>query len=446
MEKYNRKAWLLLVLVALLAASCAPRHTQKPMAPFTAQDLNPKLRAGELSQRAENFVVVLDASGSMADQYKGQVKLDLARNFVNRMNQTIPDIRLKGGLRRLGGTDHFASDTDLIYGISDFTKPGLEGALKTVVLPVGETPLALAIKGAGDDLKAAQGRSAAIIVSDGGGTEGNALAAAKKMKGRFGDRLCIFTVVVGDDAEGREEMKQIAREGRCGFAADEKALRTNVAMANFVESVFFAKVGDQDRDGVLDPSDQCPNTPRGVAVDARGCPLDSDGDKVADYKDQCPDTLRGTRVDARGCTLLAKAIDSDGDGILDNADNCPGTPSGAQVDARGCWTLQSVKFETSKWDIKPLYHPLLDAVADVLEKNPSLRVQVQGYTDSRGTAKYNQGLSENRAQAVTEYLTNKGIPKQRLNPVGFGLIRPVASNQTPEGRAENRRVQLKPNE
>ncbi len=444
MEKYNRKAWLLLVLVALLAASCTPRHTQKPMAPFTAQDLNPKLRAGELSQRAENFVVVLDASGSMADQYKGQVKLDLARNFVNRMNQTIPDIRLKGGLRRLGGTDHFASDTDLIYGISKFTKLGLEGALKTVVLPVGETPLALAIKGASNDLKAAQGRSAAIIVSDGGGTEGNALAAAKKMKGRFGDRLCIFTVVVGDDAEGREEMKQIAREGRCGFAADEKALRTNVAMANFVESVFFAKVGDQDRDGVLDPSDQCPNTPRGVAVDARGCPLDSDGDKVADYKDQCPDTLRGTRVDARGCTLLAKAIDSDGDGILDNADNCPGTPSGAQVDARGCWTLQSVKFETSKWDIKPLYHPLLDAVADVLEKNPSLRVQVQGYTDSRGTAKYNQGLSENRAQAVTEYLTNKGIPKQRLNPVGFGLIRPVASNQTPEGRAKNRRAQMAP--
>jgi len=361
------------------------------------------------------------------------------------MNQTIPDIRLKAGLRKLGGKyNPSPGQTDLIYGVSDFRKPGLEGALKTVVLPVGETPLALAIQRASDDLESAQGRIATIIVSDGNGTIGDAVAAAKSMKGRFGDRLCIFPVVVGDDPEGREEMEQIAREGRCGFAVNEKATRSNVAMANFVESVFFAKVGDQDRDGVLDPSDQCPDTPRGVAVDARGCPLDSDGDKVADYRDQCPDTPRGVQVDARGCTVLAKVMDSDGDGVLDNADNCPGTPSGAQVDARGCWTLQSVKFETSKWVIKPLYHPLLDAVVEVLERNPSLTVQVQGHTDGRGTAKYNQGLSENRAQAVTEYLTSKGIPKQRLNSVGYGLTRPVASNQTPEGRAKNRRVQMKP--
>ena len=116
------------------------------------------------------------------------------------------------------------------------------------------------------------------------------------------------------------------------------------------------------------------------------------------------------------------------------------------MDARGCWTLQSVKFDTSKWDIKPVYHPLLDAVVEVLEKNPSLTVQVQGHTDSRGTAKYNQVLSVNRARAVTEYLTNKGISKQRLNPMGLGLTTPVASNQTPVGRAKNRRVQLKPNE
>jgi OOP family OmpA-OmpF porin len=384
------------------------------MAPFSAQDLNPRLRAGELSQRAENFLVVLDASGSMGDQYQGQVKLDLARDFVNRMNQTIPNIRLKAGLRKLGGTYNPPSQTVLIYGVSDFRKPGLEGALKTVVSSGGETPLASAIQRASDDLESAQGRIAAIIVSDGGGTIGDALAAAKSMKGRFGDRLCIYTVVVGNDAFGREEMEQIAREGQCGFAANEEATRSRVAMANYVESVFFTKVADLDRDGVLDPSDQCPDTPRGVQVDARGCPL---------------------RV---------KAIDSDGDGVLDNADKCPGTPSGARVDARGCWTIQGVKFETDKWDIKPAYYSLLDAVVDVLERNSSLRVQVQGHTDSIGTAKYNQGLSEKRAQSVAEYIRRKGISKQRLNNVSYGLTRPVASNQTPEGRAQNRRVQMKP--
>jgi OOP family OmpA-OmpF porin len=141
-----------------------------------------------------------------------------------------------------------------------------------------------------------------------------------------------------------------------------------------------------------------------------------------------------------------KIMDSDGDGVLDNADICPGTPRGAKVDSQGCWTLRNVKFDTSKWDIKPQFQPLLDEVVEVLEKNPSLTVQVQGHTDSRGTAKYNQGLSENRAKAVAQYLTNKGISKQRLNPMGLGLSNPVASNQTPEGRARNRRVQLKPNE
>ena len=424
MEKHNRKAWLFLALGALLVASCAPTLTQKTLAPFTAQNLNSRVNSGELSQTTKTFLVVLDASGSMGVKHKGQVKLDLARNFVNRMNQTIPDIKLKAGLRKFAGKyNPFASQTDLIYGVSDFTKPGLEGALMTVALPVGETPLALAIKRASNDLKTVDGRIAAIIVSDGNGTEGNALKAAKGMKKRFGDRLCIYTVVIGNDPDGQEAMKEIAQEGRCGYAVDEKATRTKVAMANFVENVFFVKVGDQDHDGVLDPSDQCPNTPRGVRVDARGCP------PVPAQVTQAP-----------------KAMDSDGDGVLDNADHCPGTPRGARVDARGCWTLQSVKFDTSKWDIKPIYHPLLDAVVRILEKNPSLTVQVQGHTDSRGTAKYNQGLSENRAKAVTQYLTKKGISKQRLNPMGLGLTNPVASNQTREGRARNRRVQLKPNE
>ncbi len=138
-------------------------------------------------------------------------------------------------------------------------------------------------------------------------------------------------------------------------------------------------------------------------------------------------------------------MDSDGDGVLDNMDICPGTPGGAQVDTSGCWTLHNVRFETSKWDIKPRFYPILDDVVEVLQKNPSLTVQVLGHTDSRGTARYNQGLSENRAKAVTEYLINKGIPKQHLIPLGLGLTNPLASNKSPEGRAKNRRVHLKPN-
>nr|NIO10529.1 OmpA family protein [Deltaproteobacteria bacterium] len=266
-----------------------------------------------------------------------------------------------------------------------------------------------------------RGTIAAIIVSDGHETVGNAAKAAKAMKNRFGDRLCIYPVVIGDDPDGKKEMEEIARLGGCGFATDEAATRTNVAMADFVERVFLAKVGDQDGDGVLDPQDQCPNTPRGVRVDARGCPFP-----------------------AKEPPRMVRVADTDGDGVPDNADVCPGTPRGANVDSRGCWTLRNVTFEFAKWDIKPRYYPFLDEVAEILQQNPSLRVQVQGHTDNIGTAKFNKNLSVNRAKSVIEYLTTKGISKNRMTPEGFGLTQPIATNDTPEGRAKNRRVHMKP--
>jgi len=432
MKKHHKNHWLLAVIGALVAAGCA-RPAPRPVAPFAALDLSPKLKAGELVQNTDNFLVVLDSSGSMAEPYKGSAKLDLARNFVGRMNQTIPDIRLKAGLRKFAGKyNPFADQTDLVYGVSEFKKPGIDGALGTVVLPYGDTPLALAIQKAGDDLQGTQGRIAAIIVSDGNGTIGDASDAAKLMKKRFGDRLCIFPVVVGNDPQGKIEMERIAREGSCGFAINEEATRSSDAMANFVESVFFAKVGDQDGDSVLDTADRCPDTPRGTRVDTRGCPVIA---RAVEAPKAAPPPKP---------MEAAKVMDSDGDGVLDNADSCPGTPKGAQVDESGCWVIIGVRFDTNKADIKPIYYSLLDKVTEVLEKNPTLRVEVQGHTDSTGTAQYNMSLSQKRAKAVAEYFASKGIPKQRLETESFGLTKPIASNKTREGRAENRRVHLNP--
>ncbi len=97
---------------------------------------------------------------------------------------------------------------------------------------------------------------------------------------------------------------------------------------------FFLPTGgarDTDGDGVPDAVDECPGTPSGVEVEARGCALDSDGDGVPDHRDRCPDTPPGVAVDSRGCP-----VDSDGDGVPDARDRCPDTPAGVQVDARGC--------------------------------------------------------------------------------------------------------------
>jgi OOP family OmpA-OmpF porin len=196
---------------------------------------------------------------------------------------------------------------------------------------------------------------------------------------------------------------------------------------------------DSDGDGVPDYLDECPNTPRGVKVDEKGCPLDSDGDGVPDYKDECPNTPRGVIVDGKGCPL-----DSDGDGVPDYKDECPGTPKGATVDSRGCWVIKGINFDFDKWDIKSKYYSELNKVVHVLEKNPSLNVEIHGHTDSMGTAQYNQKLSENRAKSVMRYFIEKGIDSSRLSAIGYGESRPVAYNRTDEGRARNRRVELNP--
>ncbi|MDO9515650.1 MAG: OmpA family protein, partial [Syntrophales bacterium] len=136
--------------------------------------------------------------------------------------------------------------------------------------------------------------------------------------------------------------------------------------------------------------------------------------------------------------------DSDGDGVYDNADKCPDTPAGARVDNRGCWILHDVLFDFDKAIIKPEGRPILDEAVVVLDNNPPMRVDIQGHTDSVGSDEWNQGLSERRAAAVLEALVSAGIEPARLTAKGFGEGMPAATNETTEGRALNRRVELTP--
>jgi outer membrane protein OmpA-like peptidoglycan-associated protein len=212
---------------------------------------------------------------------------------------------------------------------------------------------------------------------------------------------------------------------------------------------------DTDGDGVVDGKDKCPNTPKGCTVNADGCPADADGDGVCDGVDQCPNTPKGCKVDAKGCP-----IDSDGDGVCDGIDQCPGTPSGVTVDAKGCpppappppayipapkqeIVLEKVFFETNSAKLKPESSETLDKVAASLIANPGIKIQVAGHTDNTGSAKYNLKLSDQRANAVMQYLISKGVDPSMLTEKGFGLTEPIADNKTAEGRAQNRRVGLR---
>jgi outer membrane protein OmpA-like peptidoglycan-associated protein len=229
---------------------------------------------------------------------------------------------------------------------------------------------------------------------------------------------------------------------------------------------------DTDNDGVADYLDKCPNTPSNVKVDANGCPLDTDGDGVPDYLDKCPDTPAGVAVDVNGCPL-----DADKDGVPDYLDKCPNTPACSPVDANGCpldrdgdgvpdyldkcpdvagtvanngcpevakkvivQELKGIKFETNKDVIKKVSKPILNKAIEFMKANPSYNLEIDGYTDNQGKAFYNLKLSQKRANSVAKYLVDHGIDAKRLSESGFGESVPVSDNKTEEGRAQNRRV------
>ena len=143
---------------------------------------------------------------------------------------------------------------------------------------------------------------------------------------------------------------------------------------------------------------------------------------------------------------VAKAeppLDSDGDGVPDDMDKCPDTPKGAPVNSVGCWTIKGVQFDYDKWDIKPQYYDAMDENVRVLKMNPSFKIEVQGHTDSIASEEYNQTLSEKRAESAKAYFVSKGIAAKRISTRGFGELRPIATNDTADGRAENRRIEIK---
>lgn len=175
------------------------------------------------------------------------------------------------------------------------------------------------------------------------------------------------------------------------------------------------------------------------------CSVDSDRDGVTDAADLCPGTVAGTPVDRNGCSV-ADVADSDGDGVDDGADACPGTASGLTVDEKGCVrpqtvVLESVRFAKASAELTDEAKALLDQAAAGLATQ-ELVIEVAGHTDSQGDSQYNLMLSLLRAENVRRYLVEKGVSRYRLFVKGYGETRPVAPNDTEEGRAQNRRVDL----
>ncbi len=260
--------------------------------------------------------------------------------------------------------------------------------------------------------------------------------------------------------------------GLYGFDNETVDAELNVGLLYYFAG--YKRPDDEDGDGVLDPFDKCPGTPRGATPDKDGCPMDSDEDGifdgidlcaktpkgalvneagctkdddkdgVPDNKDKCPNTQNGVIVNEEGCPL-----DSDGDSVPDYQDKCPETPKGAKVDERGCRiilketveiTLQ-LEFKLDSSEILPKHIGQISEVGEFMRQYPDTQAVLEGHTDSTGSEEYNQKLSRERAEAVRASLIQGfKINPSRLVSVGMGESRPIADNSTAEGREQNRRV------
>jgi len=211
---------------------------------------------------------------------------------------------------------------------------------------------------------------------------------------------------------------------------------------------------DMDGDGVYDRVDHCVNTPKGCTVDAWGCESDADGDGVCDGLDRCPNSPAGMKVDANGCHEGAGAMkDASGTAAAKSVDTPkPAPPKPAkpvseierQLIETGTIRLENIYFETASSRLLPESEATLREVGETLEKFPNLRIEIEGHTDTRGSAKYNLNLSQTRAEAVRAFLLAYFQLKDgNYIAKGYGETRPETQERNDEELLRNRRVVLR---
>lgn len=380
-----KKIILIIATSVLITLNGCATYASKELQAFNAEDLNTAIKSGQFIQKTQSLMVLQDSSSSMGEGYlnarhfKGS-KLDVEHNLLNAFNRTIPQIELQAGLRSFGfGPCTQWSSSVLNQALAPYQQADFQNTIAAVECASGGTPLADSLATSVHDLAKAPGNIALVILSD-GEDESNPLVAVEELKLHYGERLCIYSVWVGNpqDAYGKANLQRIAQASECGFATTAEQIATPAGMKQFVQRIF------------LEP--------------------------------------------------VTKAPDDDEDGVENTKDKCPDTPKGAIVDADGCWSSRDILFDFDSKRIKKVFGPVLNNVVQIMQANPKLQITVEGHTDSTGSAAYNQKLSEQRAIAVKQTLIQEGVDAGRLQDKGFGESKPVASNATREGRAHNRRV------
>ena len=374
----RRTVFALIGVSCLLAVACAT-PTVRPV------DVQPVTAGSGEQLVVDHSITIVDTSGSISrrEQYPGEKAL------VQSLVSSMPNGKYEAGAISFGGVERE------VHPLGSFDRAGLASYSNDLSYLSEGTPLDQALAEAGVALKGKGDNAAITVISDGLPTdvvgrpidESRVLEAAKSAAKGYQGKLCIHTVQIGDDADGAKFLQDLAKATGCGSHRSASSLNTAAALQGFQRSVYFAAApvaravdGDDDEDGVLNSKDRCPNTPKLV------------------------------RVDDRGCWASRDVYFETNSAVIDD-------------------------------DSKELLRTLGVAV---LKANPDLRVRVDGHTDARGSDAYNQSLSERRAAAVRQFFIEEGIEPGRLESRGFGESQPAAPNDTAENLRLNRRVEFTP--
>ena len=237
----KKLALFLLLILAGLNFGCA----QKNQCLYINSNYQELLNKG-YHQKVNNVLVIFDGSSSMWDTANGSQKFQQAKEIILGMNQGISGLKLKAGLHIIGDTvatrDSLTNDS-LIYGMTDYTSPGFAKAVNSVQIK-GVTPISTPLIKSVETLQNSSGSIAVIVVSDGlqfSADKTSPEEAAVRLKAAYGNRLCIYTILIGNAVAGQETMAAVATAGECGFATTANGVASTTGMNEFIEKVFFEK-------------------------------------------------------------------------------------------------------------------------------------------------------------------------------------------------------------
>jgi outer membrane protein OmpA-like peptidoglycan-associated protein len=372
-----------LIAVALLGLTgwlaCGTSPYSEPFRPRVARP-----KTGEIVL-VSDFMMIFDASGSIDRKWVFPEEKAFFESFMLGM----PNGRYRAGITILGGRQRDQVEP------APFDRYPLHRRARDVKWTGRETPLAEVFATRAELLPAQPGRFAFVILSDGLPTRygkyigpDETLAAAQRLVDTYLGEICIHALQIGADPRGPALLAALAALSDCGSFRNLADVSNREALYDYQQAMF---------NGPAPP----PKVQRPRAM-----------------------------------------TDLDEDGVDDRHDRCARTPLGAVVDARGCWVIKDYVFGTNRATIRPEHADTLTAIVKVLERNPRLRIRIDGHTDNTGNETYNFDLAQRRANAVRQYLERMAIAPERLEQRSFGSSRPIASNDTDAERSQNRRVEL----